>query len=278
MKKGLVLKVFCLWIACAAIICTARAYAETAISKDLREQIEKILDRVEIDGPESAQLVSDLKAGKASYMPELMAPVAPEKYQQEARQRVMTGIYLMDFTYAAVFDQAKDSAEYARAIYSLADKLGFPVPKIEKQIRDTIAHIDDADADKRLEELAKAIDEDDSWKSMISSPRGVILMSDLLYGWMLEGIYIASELAAQSNYRPDFVKVLNDHKYYLKSYKELLDQFLDKPELASVVRTQEHLDTIKALSGPLSSAGPMSRGQVEEIRKIAANARNQIVN
>jgi hypothetical protein len=277
MKKGLVFKGLGVWILCAALFCTGYAYGKTAISEDFRKKIEDTLERVEKDGPEAAQLVIDLKAGGASYMPELLAPVAPEKYQQEEKQRLITGIYLMDLTYAAVFDKNKDTAEYALAIYSLADKLGFPVPKMEKQIRETIAHIDAPDAQKRIEALTEAIEEDDSWKNMISSPKGIQFMSELLYGWMLEGIYISSELAAQANYRPNYLKVLSDHKSYVKTYMELLDQFIGMPELASTMRTEERLNTIKTLSGLLSGPDLLTKGQVEEIRKVAGEARSRIV-
>ncbi len=278
MKRGLVFKGLCMGIACAAIFCAGRVYGDTAISEDLRKQIEKTLDRVEKDGPEAARLVDDLKSGGASYMPELLAPVAPEKYQQEERQRLISGVYLMDLTYAAVFEKNKDTAEYALAIYSLADKLGFPVPQVEKQVRETLAHIDCPDAEKRIEALLDAIEDDDSWKSMIASPKGVQFMSELFYGWMLEGIYLAAELAAQSNYNPKFLKALNEHKSYVKSYMELLDQVAAKPELASALRTEERLNTMKALSDLLSGPNPITKGEVEEIRKVAAQARKQIVN
>ena len=58
---------------------------------------------------------------------------------------------------------------------------------------------------------------------------------------------------------------------------QLLDQFIDKPELASVLRTEERIGTIKALSALLSGPNPIGGNEVEEIRKIAGKARSRIV-
>ena len=277
MEKGLVSKGLCVWMACAAIFCAGRAHGEMVISEEFRKEIEKTVDKVENEGPKAIQLVSDLKAAGASYMPEILAPVAPERYQGEARQRLITGVYLMDLQYAVVFEKSKEIAEYGLAVYSLIDKLGFPVPKVEQLLREALAHVDDPDAEQRFGALAKALDEDASWKEMLSSPKGMQLIVEGLYAWMLEGVYITSELAAQSNYNPAFLKTLNDHKSYLKTYMVLLDQFIDKPELASVLRTEERIHTIKTLSALLSGPNPVGRNEVEEIRTIAGQARNQIV-
>ena len=277
MKKGLVSKGLCVWIACAAIFCAGRVYGEVVISEEFRREIEKTVDKVENEGPKAIQLVSDLKAAGASYMPEILAPVAPEKYRGEASQRLIAGVYLMDLQYAVVFEKSKEMAEYGLALYSMLDELGFPVPKVEQMFREALAHVDDPDAEQRFTTLAKALDEDTSWKEMLASPKGMQLIVEGLYAWMLEGVYITSELAAQSNYNPAFLKTLNDHKSYLKTYMVLLDQFIDKPELASVLRTEERIRTIKALSALLSGPNPVGKNEVEEIRKIAGQARNQIV-
>lgn len=277
MKKGLVFKGICIGIACAAIFGAGRVYGETVISEEFRKEIEKTIDKVETEGPRAVQLISDLKAAGASYIPEILAPVVPEKYQEETRQRLIAGIYLMDTQYAIVFGKNKESLEYGLALYSLIDKLGFPVPELEKQFREALAHIDDPDAEERLNNLGKSIDQDTSWKEMLSSPKGMQLIVEGLYAWMLEGVYITSELAAQSNYNPAFLKVLNDHRSYLSTYMTLLDQFIDKPELASVLRTEERINTIKTLLALLSGPNPIGKDEVEEIRKVAGQARNQIV-
>lgn len=277
MKKGLISKGLCIGIAFATCFCAVRTYGETVINEAFRKQVEKTIDKVETDGPRMINLAKDVKTAGASYMPEILAPVNPDKYQTEERQRLMAGIYLMDLEYATAFEKEKEMLDYGLAMYSLSDKLGFPVPQIENQIRDLMVHIGDPDAEQRFEALGKALDQDDSWKEMLSSPRGMEYIVEGLYACILEGVYITSEVAAQSDYKPEFLKALDAHKSYLKTYAELLDQFTDKPEFASILRKPERLQTIKSLTALLTGPNPTGKKEVEEIRKIVEPVRNEIV-
>ncbi len=277
MKKGLAVKGLCIGMACATILCAGRVLGETALGEEFQKKIESIVNRMETDAPKSIQIADEIKTAGASYMPELMAPINPDKYQAEGKQRLLAGVYLVDMEYAIIFEKKKEISEYGLALFSLLDKLGFPVPKLELQLRDVLTHLDDPDVEERFAAMAKSLEEDSSWKEMIATESGVRLIVEGLYGWMVEGIYISTEIAAQCNFGPAFLNPLNAQKSYLKTYMELLDQFVDKPELASTLRSPERIDVIKAVSALLSSPNAIGKEEVEGVRKIIGQARNQIL-
>lgn len=277
MNKGLLFKGIFVWMVCSAAVFEGFAYGQTPVAEKFRSEVKQLVAGAEIEGPKAIDLVRSLKAAGASYLPEILASSKFEKYRTESKQRLMAGIYLMDLYYAIVFGKDKDAAQYGTAVYTLEDKLGFPVPGMEKRFREALSHMDDADSGQRIDTLAKELDADLSWQEMLSTPDGMKLVIEGHYGWMLEGVYIASELAAQSNYNPAFIKALDDHRAYFGTFVALLDKLVDKPEIASVLRKDNCIETAKTISALLSSPNPMGKKEVEEIRKVAGEARNRIV-
>ena len=104
------------------------------VSDDLRLRVQKDIQLVEQEGPRMGDLMAGIREAGASYLPELPAPIDPDRYQALERQRMIIGVYLMDLTYAATFYQQQPAARYGQAIARLLEKVGFPQPDMERHI------------------------------------------------------------------------------------------------------------------------------------------------
>jgi len=253
------------------------AYGAPVVSKELRQEVEETLDRMEADSPKLMDLVAEMKEAGASYIPEIMAPAAIEKYQKDERQRLIAGVYLADLSYAFVFGVNRDIMDYGLAVSSLMDQQGFPMPKLDQSFQQALSQEGGPEADERFQEIRKILNEDTSWKERLGSAKGLDVVADSLYAWIMESLYLVSEMTAQSNYDPKFLKILGDHTAYLKSYSALADKVDANPELAALLETRERRNTIGKVLAALSVEKGIGQKEVEEVRKIVGREREKIV-
>ena len=264
-------------IALAGWAAAAWAPAASGISEELRLAIQRDVEAVEKDGARMGDVMAALREIGASYLPEIVAPVDVDKYQSPDRRRWMAGAYLMDLTYAATFAQNEPAARYGQAVYRLLDLLGFPQPDMERRYREALGQIDLPGGDERLKQLLKEQDQDAAWQEMIRTGDGVELVVDGLYGFLIEGLYLTSELCALSNYDPSTLMYVAYIRDSFKAYKELLYRLGDSPELATTIERHDRLNLLTSflvILGDLPQVGPE---QLEALRPAIAKARQEIV-
>ena len=264
-------------IALAGWVAAAGAPAASGISEELRLAIQRDVEAVEKDGARMGDVMAALREIGASYLPEIVAPVDVDKYQSPDRRRWMAGAYLMDLTYAATFAQNEPAARYGQAVYRLLDLLGFPQPDMEQRYREALGQIDLPGGDERLKQLLKEQDRDAAWQEMIRTGDGVELVVDGLYGFLIEGLYLTSELCALSNYDPSSMMYVAYIRDSFKAYKELLYRLGDSPELATTIERHDRLNLLTSflvILGDLPQVGPE---QLEALRPAIAKARQEIV-
>ncbi len=272
MKTG----TFGLALAVAGWMATVAASA-FEISEELRLSIQRDIEAIEKDGAQMGEVMAALREVGASYLPELVAPIDVEKYQTPERRRLMTGVYLMDLTYAATFDQRAATARYGEAVYQLLDRLGFPQPDMERRYREALEQIDLPGGDARLRELAKEPGKDPVWQEMLRTGEGVDLVADELYGFLIEGMFQTAELCAISDYDPSFMMYVAYMRDSFQAYKQLLFRLGDNPELATSMDRQDRfnfLATMLVILGDLPDIGPE---QLQSIRPVISKARQEIV-
>ena len=247
------------------------------ISEELRLSIQRDIEVIEKEGSQMGEVMAALREVGASYLPELVAPIDVEKYQTPERRRLMTGVYLMDLTYAATFDQRDATARYGQALYQLLDRLGFPQPDMERRYREALEQIDMPGGDARLRELAKEPSQDPIWQDMLRTGEGIDLVADELYGFLIEGMYQTSELCVISNYDPSFMMYVAYLRESFQAYKQLLYRLGDSPELATSVERQDRfnfLASILVILGDLPDIGP---AQLDSMRPAIAKARQEMI-
>jgi hypothetical protein len=73
---------------------------------------------------------------------------------------------------------------------------------MERRYREALEQIDEPGGDERLRQLAKEQEQDKLWQDKLHTSEGVELVADNLYGFLLEGLYLTTELCFLSNYDP----------------------------------------------------------------------------
>ncbi len=261
----------------AGVLAFSVSVSAVEVSDDLRLKVQQEIDKIETEGPKMSEVMAALREAGASYLPEIVAPVEVVKYQDPERRRLMVGVYLMDMTYAATFDQRKAGSEFGQAMYQLCDLLGFPNPDVERQYREALEQIDLPGGEERLQELFKQQDQNQDWQEMLRSGDGLDLVVDGLYGFLIEGLYLTSELAVLSDYDPIFMQYISDMRDSFKSYEKVLLQFEAEPELSVIVEKDERLLFIKELLQLMGELPQLGQAELEQLRPIITQARNQVV-
>ena len=153
------------------LMASVLAASALEISDEFRLAIQRDIEAVEKDGPQMGEVMAALREIGASYLPEIVAPVDVDKYQSMGRRRVMTGVYLMDLTYASTFGQREPAARYGQAVYQLLDQLGYPQPDMERRYREALEQIDLPGGDERMRQLVKEQEANASWRKSCAPAR-----------------------------------------------------------------------------------------------------------
>jgi hypothetical protein len=258
----------------AASVWTASAFE---ISEELRLAIQGDIEAIEKEGPQMGEVMAALREIGASYVPELVASVDIDKYQGVGRRRIMSGVYLMDLTYASTFGQREPAAKFGQAVYELLDRVGFPQPDMERRYREALAQIDQPGGDERLKELAKEQEKNKIWRDKLQTGDGVELVADSLYGFLLEGLYLTSELCFLSNYDPASMAYVAYVRDSCEDYKQLLFRLGDSPEFATSVENHDRLNFLASILVILGDKPVITPAQLDALRPAIAKARKQIV-
>ncbi len=247
------------------------------ISDDLRLTLQHNIEAVEKDGPRMSDAMIALREVGASFLPELIAPIDVERYQNPERKRQVLGAYLMDLTYAATFDQRDSAARYGQAIYQLLGDLGYPHPDMERRYREALQQIDLPGGDEQLRQLAKEQDQDTHWQEMLRYGNGVEIVVDGLYGFLVEGLQLTTELCVLSNYDPSFMMYVEYMRESFVAYKRLLHLIGENEELAHIVQNNDKLNlltTVLFIYAELPQLGPE---QIDLLRPVIQKARREII-
>ena len=261
------------WVLMGAVM-TASAFE---VSEELRLAIQSDIEAIDKEGPQMGEVMAALREIGASYVPELVAPVDVDKYQGMGRRRIMSGVYLMDLTYASTFAQREPVARYGQAVDELLDRVGFPQPDMERRYREALAQIDQPGGDERLRELAKEQEKNKIWQDKLQTGDGVELVADNLYGFLIEGLYLTSELCFLSNYDPSSMAYVAYVRDSFEDYKKLLYRLGDSPEFAASVENHDRLNFLASILVILGDKPVITPAQLDALRPAIAKARKDVV-
>ena len=247
------------------------------VSDDLRLRVQKDIQLIEQEGPRMGDLMAGIREAGASYLPELPAPIDPDRYQALERQRMIIGVYLMDLTYAATFYQQQPAARYGQAIARLLEKVGFPQPDMERQYREALEQIDLPGGEARLQALLDAEQEDTSWQEMLRNGDGAALVIGGLYGMLIEALYLTCETCVLSDYDPVYIRYVADMRDSFRIFQKVLFDFDDTPELAQLIERDERVTFVTTLVALLNDIPTLGAEQIRQLRPVIAKARADIV-
>lgn len=247
------------------------------VSDELHQKLQRELDAVWAQGPKLGDTLFFLREAGGAYLPDIMPAADPDRYQEMDRRRLMVGAYWMDLTYASAFHQAEPAARFGQAIGRLLENLGHPWPEMERGYREALEQIDQPGGEERLQALFREMDADTGWQEMLREGDGLELVVDGLYGYLVEGLYIASEIAVLSNYESNYMRFVGDTRNAFLVFQNMLRQFESDPELADLMQGSERLQFIAQLLEIIGDAPEIGPEQIQDLRPVITKARNDIV-
>lgn len=256
---------------------TALSVLAFEITDDLRLRLQQRIEEIETTPPKMSDMMTALREAGASYLPEIVAPADADKYQSAERRRLITGVYIMDLTYATTFNQRKPAAAYGQAIYQLLDQLGFPNPGMERQYREALADIDQPGGEEQLQELLRKQDEDINWQEKMKTPEGAAFVVDSVYGFLIEALYLTGEISAASNYNADYLQYIANMRESFLAYKDILKQFEQDAATADLMAFNERVQFITSILDVLGDAPQIGPEEIEELRPVLHQAREDIL-
>ena len=264
----------CFALALLAGLLAARALPVPA---PLRQNVQRQLEHIQAQAPKLGETMFLLREAGGSFLPEIVPSADTDAYQDMDRRRLMVGVYWMDLTYAATFRQVAPAARFGQAVSSLLDALGHPWPDLERRYRESLLQLDQPGGEDRLHELVRQLDSDTSWQELIRDVEGLELVVDALYGYLIEGLYLAAEIAVVSDFYPDYMRFVSDMRNAVLSFQDLLRQLEHEPELVDIIQGSERLRTITELLELVGEAPDIGPDQVRDLRPAITKARNEIV-
>lgn len=222
-----------------------------------------------------AEANQQLKAAGASYQKSLTAdPAAVSSYTTVEQQSIMSGVYLFDAAYAALFLKKKDMAAFLKARKTLNEKIGFGMalaPKMKKllkapeSIRDYWAWIEAVD-----ESMQKLLADG------LTTDNRLHILVDKMYGAIIEGLYVVSESIAQADYAPEMLALLNQQHDRLHVLIKLLNVFRGDEAFERTLDLAERFDLLEDIHSRLI-VEQFTKREVEGVRKTVAPEREAII-
>ena len=261
----------------ATLLGLALSSSAFELSDELQQKVCAEIDLIWKEGPKMGDTMFMMREAGGAYLPEIVESANADKYQSMEKRRIMVGIYWMDLTYASTFHQAEPAAQYGQAICQFLENLGYPWPEMERRYREALEQIDQPGGEEELWELFREQNEDAQWQEMVKDGAGLEMVIDGLYGYLLEGLYLATEIAVQSNYEPNYMRFVGDTKNAFQSYERLLALVENEPELAALIQQKERAQFITVLLNIINAMPDMGEDQVNAIRAFSRKYRNDVM-
>ncbi len=221
------------------------------------------------------QYIADLKKAGASFVPELLAPASDvSKYTDKESMRAMVGIYLFDLTYAMEFGKKKETIALANAVNTLLSNLGQNDSQLKAEFTKAIEQFKKDGTTKQISDITEKLAT--RWVSMLNTEDEVELMLEATFAWMVEGIYIVSEITAQQDYDPKFMQLLNEQRVTASQLAEIIDAFKGQPKFAKLFESDWRIEVVKNIMLNFKDKD-MTMVDVNAIRIFITEVRNKIM-
>jgi hypothetical protein len=190
--------------------------------------------------PSPLETAMILKRAGAKYNEEILNSAEnTSRYITNKSMALNLGIYSTDLSYASLFDQTQASIRYMTASKKMAEGLGILnaidnsiIEKLEANVnnRDVILDI----ISETLLNTNSNLEENDR----------VAIGSIILVGGWVEGLYIATTLADNTESNDELVNRIIDQKLSLSTVINLLNQNKDNPDIESILEDINAINTI----------------------------------
>jgi hypothetical protein len=237
----------------------------------IKEEIIDILDEYK----DLSQTNQALKDAGASYQQALTAGERDlSVYTTQKQQAAMSGVYTFDAGYAALFLRKKELGSFLEARKNLNEKIGFTMPLSPKMKN----LIENPESIRDFNVWADALDEaaDKLLTSGIVSDKQLNTLVDMVYGMIVEGIYVVTESIALADYPPQMLELMNHQHDRIDSFIKLLNTFRGDEAFETAVAFDSRFDLIGDIHN-LMVVSRFTQREVDGIRNIIGPERQAIL-
>lgn len=236
-----------------------------------RDQVKSLMDQYK----GLAQANKQLKEAGASYQKSLTADTENlARYTTDEQLAGMAGIYTFDAGYAALFLQKQEMGKFLSARKTLNEKIGFTMslsPKMK-------ALLENPDTIQDFQAWTDALDEgaENFLASGITTDAHLDVLVDMIYGMMIEGMYIVTESIALADYSPEMLALLNNQHDRIDFLIKTLNVFRGDEAFERAVEFKGRLTFIGEVHN-LLLVSEFSKREVDGLRKLIAPERQAIL-
>lgn len=242
------------------------------VGMKFRDQIKEVMDQYK----GLAQANKQLKEAGASYQKSLTADTQNlSRYTTDEQLACMAGVYSFDAGYAALFFQKKDMGTFLGARKNLNEAIGFTMPLSSKMK----ALIENPDTIRDFKAWTDALNEgaERFLAKGITSDAHLDMLVDMIYGMMIEGMYIVTESIALADYSPEMLELLNVQSERMEFLIKTLNVFRGDEAFEKAVQFKERLAFIGEIHN-LMLVVEFTQREVDGLRKLIAPERQALLN
>lgn len=236
-----------------------------------RDQVKGIIEQYK----GLAQANQQLKEAGASYQKSLTADTQNlARYTTDEQLTGMAGIYTFDAGYAGLFLQKKDMGQFLSARKTLYEKIGLTIPLSPKMK----ALIENPDTIQDFSAWTDALDESTAkfLESGIKTDAQLDMLVDVIYGMMIEGMYIVTESIALADYSPEMLALLNTQRDRIDFLTKILHVFRGDEAFERAVEFHGRLAFLDEIHS-LLHVPEFTLQEVEGLRELVASERQAIL-
>ncbi|HTA83076.1 MAG TPA: hypothetical protein VK783_09090 [Bacteroidia bacterium] len=226
--------------------------------------------------PTTVQIMQLLKKSGSHYIIEVPSdPTVVSKFSSKQGQGINLGIYAADLAYAGLFDQKTDASLFLQSANKLATSLGIPDAFNENIISRIEANM--ANQDSLLTIILKDFWTTDNY--LKKNDRQEVSAYLVSGGWV-EGMYIATQLAAKTN-SVDMANEIARQKISLQDLADMMKTYPNSPNMQTLAaQIQKIQDAFAGVTVDASSKedGPalLTADQLKAITDAVTALRNQL--
>lgn len=236
-----------------------------------RDQVKVVMDQYK----GLAQANQQLKGAGASYQKFLTADTQNLlRYTTDEQLAGMAGIYTFDAGYAGLFLQKKDLGKFLAARKTLYEKIGLTMPLSPKMK----ALVENPDTIQDFAAWTDALNEGASnfLANGITTDAHLDMLVDMIYGMMIEGMYIVTESIALADYTPEMLALLNTQQDRIEFLIKTLNVFRGDEAFERAVEFNGRMAFIGEVHN-LLLVSQFTQRDVDGLRKLIAPERQAIL-
>ena len=221
--------------------------------------------------PTAFEISKMLGEAQTTYHPDIVNSVNNlDKYVTTWQKAVNLGVYGIDFSYAATFDETQEAINFLKVSQTIIDDLNISLIFNDNMVNRVEKNIDDLDS--LIYIVSESFYDSYNYLNKNGEEKTSIL---IVVGSVIEGLYITCELIKIADNDTKLKKVLVEQKGNVEKIIQLIDEYKKDENVQEVL---PNLRYISLVYDQLGDGKEITEGQFNDIAQGVMDMRNQIIN